>query len=902
MPKWLFMVCTAKRQNRHIVKKFNGFKRIPLDDLRKSHVVKDIQEYIITRLNGDFRGLIHFTSDVIDCLNQLYIKSNGSILYLEKVLNGIKDSVLSFREVKMIPCTLNGLYLYICQKAFNKKQYTKIRPILNVLLASHDFVDRTFVLNCLRTHNYGIDVQDFDKRLATMDNVLVFNEDRTKIKIFHSSFSDWLTDVKFATKKFLCSVSEGHAMIAMYCTVVSDTLCPNQTLKYFHHLISTAEFMTTKNINLDLILLLLESKVNLVDCFYTNNLNCCPVCENEYKLMHCQSPRMRLFIENYLNKKFNDDFDNFFNDFFKPNLPVNGKILKLLIETGINNADCQLSYDSLLNSPVLENNNDELAALMITTEKTCLLTNNQNKSNKNRPKSKIENKNKRKSQISDASSMSKNDKDDDSNVLDDEHDDYDDDDIVEDDEEFEDEELSNIDNGLEENVYQEILSSKKRLSQLHERGDGKTPTNKVSHEAIDKKPYENQLRGKALIHLLANEGNVTLLQRALTACQKDNNGMANVDLEIEDECGQTALNIAARNGHLEVVELLLKFRYTACVEDRVVENHMINVNHADRDGWTALRSAAWGGHTEIVKLLIKHPKCQIDLADKEQRTALRAAAWSGHEDILRILIAAGANVNSVDKQGRTSLIAASYMGHYEIVEILLEHGADVNHTDIDGRSALCVAALCGSSGYSKVISILLDHKANTDQQDNDGMSALLVSSFEGNVEICELLLENGADPDLADNMGRSPLWAACTTGHANIVKLLLFWGCSIDCMDSEGRTVLSIAAAQGNPDTVRQLLDRGLDETHRDNAGWTPLHYAAFEGYDDICTQLIEAGAKVYECDNEGKTALHVAAQEGRNNVVECLLSTSNVSIDQKAHDGKTAFHLACIEGKLILP
>lgn len=127
---------------------------------------------------------------------------------------------------------------------------------------------------------------------------------------------------------------------------------------------------------------------------------------------------------------------------------------------------------------------------------------------------------------------------------------------------------------------------------------------------------------------------------------------------------------------------------------------------------------------------------------------------------MRALITAGADVNSVDKQGRTSLIAASYMGHYEIVEILLENGAEVNHLDIDGRSALCVAALCGSSGYSRVISILLDYHANADQQDNDGMSSLLVSAFEGNAEVCELLLENGADPDLADNMGRTPLWAA----------------------------------------------------------------------------------------------------------------------------------------------
>ncbi|XP_037030732.1 uncharacterized protein LOC119070484 [Bradysia coprophila] len=816
-PKWLFLVCTAKKQNKHITKIFNGFKKITLDDLRKSHVVKDVQEYIINRLNTDFKGSINLSKEVIESLNQLYIKSNGCILYLQKVLNGIKESFFSFREIKLIPCTLNGLYLYICQKSFNKKQYTKIRPILNVLLACSGFVDQLFVLNCLRAHNYSIDADEFDKRIHYMQNILIFNGN--KIKIFHNSFCDWLVDVKFATKKFLCDVNEGHVMIAMYYTLISETLCPNLVRRYIYHLIKCGEYLTGKNINLDLILILLETKTNLSDCFYTNLLNCCNVCEDECKSDENFLPKTKEIIEKFLNNELNEDFSSFLCDFFKPNLPTDPKTLKLLIETGINNADCQLSYESSMNSPALtdksQNIDSELAELLISSERSCQQEALQLQQ---RP-------------------------------------------------------LSPDDSGIKTGV--DSKSDKLSLSR---------------HHLTENHNFELH-KGKALIHILANEGNFMLLERALKACKDP------IDLEIEDVNGQTALNIAARNGHLEIVQLLLSLKPTSSDP----KFKQVDVNHADRDGWTPLRSASWGGHTEVVKLLIDQPFCAIDLADKEERTALRAAAWSGHEDILKILIKAGADVNSVDKQGRTSLIAASYMGHYDIVEILLENGANVNHLDIDGRSALCVAALCGTSGYSKVISCLLEHGANTDQLDNDGMSPLLVSSFEGNNEVCELLLENGADPDLADFMGRTPLWAACTAGHAVVVKLLLFWGCGIDCMDSEGRTVLSIAAAQGNLETVRQLLDRGLDETHRDNAGWTPLHYASFEGYADICTQLVESGAKIDECDNEGKTALHLAAQEGRDSVIEALLSIHNRNgcVDLRAHDGKTSFRLACIEGHI---
>ncbi|EAT34709.1 AAEL013079-PA, partial [Aedes aegypti] len=813
MPKWLFMVCTAKKQNKNITKLFTGFKRLTLDDLRKSHVVKDVQQYIINRLNTDFRG-INLTKDIIESLNQLYIKSNGCLLYLYKVLTGIKENFFTFREIKLIPCTLNGLYLYICQKSFNKKQYNKIRPILNILLVCNNYVDKYFLFNCLRTHNYSLEMEEFEKRLDLMRNIVEYSpRNPYALKIFHNSFCDWLIDVKFSTKKFLCDLNEGHVMVSMYYTMVADQLCPNKLRLYLYHLIKTGEYLTNKNIDLDLLLILLETKSNLSDCFYTNLLNCCALCEDECKNDVNLAAKTRQMLERYLNAELNEEFIGFLNDFFKPNLPTDCKVLKLLIETGINNADTVLSCESsAINSPVLsdrsQNIDSELAELLISSEKSCQ------------------------------------------------------------------QELQKCESGVGGGDGSGIGDSKSDIQ-----------NDRVQYDMFDAELH----KGKALIHILANEGNHTLLERALNACKDP------IDLEIEDLNGQTALNIAARNGHIEIVRLLLHYKQP--LNDGTGRFRKIDVNHADRDGWTPLRSASWGGHTDVVKLLIESGACAIDRADKEGRTALRAAAWSGNEDIVKILIEAGANVNSIDKQGRTSLIAASYMGHYDIVEILLENGADVNHTDLDGRNALCVAALCGSSGYSKVISTLLEYGANTDQTDNEGMSPLLVSSFEGNSEICELLLENGADPDMADHMGRTPLWAACTSGHANVVKLLLFWGCGIDCMDSEGRTVLSVAAAQGNLETVRQLLDRGLDETHRDNAGWTPLHYAAFEGYADICIQLLESGAKIDECDNEGKAALHLAAQEGHNAVLEAILNVHRPCIDQRAHDGKTAFRLACLEG-----
>lgn len=467
LPKWLFLVCTAKKQNKHIVKLFSGFKKLTLDDLRKSHVVKDVQQYIINRLNIDFRG-INLNKEIIDSLNQLYIKSNGCLLYLRKVLNGIKENFFTFREIKLIPCTLYGLFLYLCQKSFNKKQYMKIRPILNILLSCSDAVDKEFVFNCLKTHNYTIDVEDFERRLTLMKNILEIDEERGTIKIFHNSFCEWLIDVKFSTKKFLCDINEGHLMIAMHYTLISSQLCPNRVRDYIYHLIKTAEFVANKNSQFDVLMILLESKANLNDCIYTNYFNCCKNCEQDFEIDINQSKMTRRMIQMHLNGQLCGDFSNFISDFFKPTLPTDAKILKLLMETGINNLDSQMSCESSnVNSPLPSDKSQtidsELAELLISSERNC-------------------------------------------------------------------------------NVEQKVTNV-----------DTSIPSSVIANNNLE--PYERldaeMHKGKAFIHILANDGNFSLMDRALRASTSP------IDLEIEDHNCQTALNIAARNGHLEVLKLLL---------------------------------------------------------------------------------------------------------------------------------------------------------------------------------------------------------------------------------------------------------------------------------------------------------------------------------------------------------
>ena len=52
-------------------------------------------------------------------------------------MDGVSENYIVLEEIREIPGTLNGLYLWLCLKQFNKKNFVKVRPLVNILLASN---------------------------------------------------------------------------------------------------------------------------------------------------------------------------------------------------------------------------------------------------------------------------------------------------------------------------------------------------------------------------------------------------------------------------------------------------------------------------------------------------------------------------------------------------------------------------------------------------------------------------------------------------------------------------------------------------------------------------------------------------------------------------------------------
>ena len=318
------------------------------------------------------------------------------------------------------------------------------------------------------------------------------------------------------------------------------------------------------------------------------------------------------------------------------------------------------------------------------------------------------------------------------------------------------------------------------------------------------------------------------------------------------------------------------------------------------EGEAALYIAANEGHVECVNLLLEAMADVHHMQATNSETAVHSAAFHSHLEVVKLLLEAGADKDAARPDGATALHFAAEHGNLELVHLMLEAGADRNMQMETWGGSMTALDWAAQGGHLDVARLLLGsaHEETCLRMCRSKTMLLAVQSWS--VEIVRLLLDSGADKNfvMKDSGGWGALHHAAAYGALDMVRFLLDSNIEMNNGDDEGLTPLHLASRGNNTEVVRVLLDAGATPNAAMNDGATPLHLASRYKNTEVVRALLDAGATPNAAMDDGATPLHLAAASGKLTDVVVLLN-AGAEKSRRKKDGLTALHVAIQNGHL---
>ncbi|XP_068280394.1 protein fem-1 homolog C-like [Nyctibius grandis] len=282
---------------------------------------------------------------------------------------------------------------------------------------------------------------------------------------------------------------------------------------------------------------------------------------------------------------------------------------------------------------------------------------------------------------------------------------------------------------------------------------------------------------KTAVFNAARDGKLRLLSKLLASKTREEVAL----LMSEKNNGATPLLMAARYGHVDMVEYLLGY-CSASIEI----GGSVNFDGETIEGAPPLWAASAAGHLKVVQCLLDHG-ASVNNTTLTNSTPLRAACFDGHLEIVKYLVEHKADLEVSNRHGHTCLMISCYKGHKEIAQYLLEKGADVNRKSIKGNTALHD---CAESGSLEIMKMLLKYCAKM-EKDGYGMTPLLSASVTGHTNIVDFLTQHEQTSKTECINALELLGATFVDKKRDLLGALKYWKRAMEMRYSDRTSILN---------------------------------------------------------------------------------------------------------------
>ncbi|XP_046563508.1 ankyrin repeat domain-containing protein 50-like [Haliotis rubra] len=166
------------------------------------------------------------------------------------------------------------------------------------------------------------------------------------------------------------------------------------------------------------------------------------------------------------------------------------------------------------------------------------------------------------------------------------------------------------------------------------------------------------------------------------------------DVSLVDDNKNNILHVACFGGHVDMVKYVLSQK-------------VADINSSGQYGRTPMMMAARKGHREVFDVLVREG-ADVSLVDDYRDNILHVACIGGHVDMVKYVLSQKvADINSRGQYGRTPVMMAAVKGHREVFDLLVREGADVSLVDDDGNNILHVTCI---EGHVDMVKYVLSHR------------------------------------------------------------------------------------------------------------------------------------------------------------------------------------------------